>query len=79
MFYVYVINSLLRNYIYVGLTNNIERRLNQHNNGENKTTRPYSPFELILTEQFQTRKEARVREKYFKSGIGKEHIKAIMK
>ena len=79
MFYVYVIKSLSRNYIYVGLTNNVQRRLKQHNNGENKTTKAYSPFELILSEEFQTRKEAREREKYFKSGVGKEHIKSLLK
>ena len=79
MFYVYVIKSLSRNYIYVGLTNNVQRRLRQHNNGENKTTKAYSPFELILSEEFQTRKEAREREKYFKSGVGKEHIKSLLK
>ena len=79
MFYVYVIKSLSRNYIYVGLTNNVQRRLKQHNNGENKTTKAYSPVELILSEEFQTRKEAREREKYFKSGVGKEHIKSLLK
>lgn len=70
MFFVYAINSITRNYIYVGLTNNLERRLREHNSGSNKTTKPYIPFELIITESFNTRIEARVREKYLKSGIG---------
>jgi putative endonuclease len=75
MFIVYAISSISRNYIYVGLTDNIERRLSEHNNGYNKTTKPYTPFRLIVTESFPTRIEARAREKYLKSGIGKEYLK----
>ena len=75
MFYVYAIKSLARNYIYVGITNNIERRLAEHNNGKNRSTKAYKPFVLIYTEQFLTRMEARIREKYLKSGAGKEFLK----
>jgi len=57
------------------LTNNIERRFGQHQKGKEKTTVPYRPFEIILTEEYLTRSEARKREKYLKSGIGKEWIK----
>ena len=77
VFFVYAIKSLNRNYIYVGLTDNIERRVNQHNSGRSKTTKPYLPFKLILTEQYPTRSAARVREKYLKSGIGKEYLKTL--
>ena len=71
MYYLYAISSTKRNYIYVGITSNIERRLNQHNSGYNKTTKSYRPFELIYQEELGTRIEARKREKYFKSGIDK--------
>jgi len=47
--YVYAIKSLTRSYIYVCKSNNVERRLKQHNNGENKSTKPYAPFVLILS------------------------------
>jgi putative endonuclease len=79
MYYVYVIRSLSRNYIYVGMTNNLKRRIGQHNKGENKTTKPYAPFDLILTEEYITREEARKKEKYYKSGIGKEYLKTLLK
>ncbi len=59
MFYVYAIRSLVRNYIYVGLTNNVERRLKEHNQGENRSTKAYRPFVLILREVFTNRVEAR--------------------
>ena len=63
----------------MGLSDNVERRLSEHNNGYNKTTKPYIPFRLIVTESFPTRIEARVREKYLKSGIGKEYLKNKLK
>jgi len=77
MYYVYAIKSLSKNYIYVGMTNNIERRLKEHNNGENRSTKAFKPFVLIMKEEFETRVEARRSEKYLKSGIGKEFLKSI--
>jgi len=79
MYVVYAIKSLNRNYLYVGLTDNLERRLNQHNNGYNRTTKAYKPFELIYSEELETRPEARVREKFLKSGCGKEFLKSLIK
>ena len=49
----------------------------RHNNGYEKTTKPYTPFKLIYSEKVETRIEARKREKYLKSGIGKEFLKSI--
>jgi putative endonuclease len=63
MYFVSAIKSKERNYIYVGLTDNIERRFLEHQKGQNKTTKPYLPFDLTLIESFDTRPEARVREK----------------
>ena len=59
----------------MGLTNDVDRRLDEHQSGKNKTTKPYRPFSLIHVESFPTRKEARTREIYLKSGSGKEWIK----
>jgi len=67
MYYCYVIKSKLRNYIYVGITSNLERRIAEHNQGKNKTTKSYAKFDLITTESYNTRLEARIREKWFKS------------
>ncbi|MAO64851.1 MAG: endonuclease [Balneola sp.] len=77
MFYVYAISSIDRNYIYVGLTSNLEQRVSYHPKGYEKTTKPYAPFHLIYSETFQTRKEARNKEKYLKSGSGKEFLKSL--
>src|SRR6188472_3694833 len=77
MYTVYALKSISRTYIYVGLTDNLTRRFNQHQEGKNKTTKPYRPFRLILSEPFETRIEARSREIYLKSGIGKEFLKTL--
>jgi putative endonuclease len=77
MWFVYAIESLTHNYIYVGLTSNVDRRVRQHNEGRERTTRPYCPFRLILCEAYATRMEARKREVYLKSGIGKEFLKTV--
>jgi putative endonuclease len=61
----------------VGLTDNVERRFGEHQNGKNKTTKPYSPFKIILVEQLTSRNEARKREIFLKSGIGKEFLKSL--
>ncbi|MEM9327860.1 MAG: GIY-YIG nuclease family protein [Bacteroidota bacterium] len=74
--YVYAISSTTRSYIYVGMSDNLRRRLEQHNAGKNRTTKPYLPFVLIWVEEFPSRSEARKREKYLKSGVGKEFLKA---
>ena len=76
MFYVYAISSLQRTYIYVGITNNFDRRIDEHQKGYNKTTRAYRTFRVILVEKYETRQGARKREKYLKSGVGKEFLKS---
>ena len=61
------------------MTNDLERRVKQHNNGINKTTKPYRPFEILLVDAYSNRSDARNREKFLKSGIGKENLKSLLK
>ena len=77
MFTVYVLQSRKRKYCYVGLTENLDRRVAQHEGGKERTTRPYRPFDLIHIEMFTTRPEARKREKYLKLGSEKEWLKHL--
>jgi putative endonuclease len=72
---VYAIKSSLKERIYVGFTGNLENRLNEHNKGKTKSTKGYRPWKLIYQEIVETREEARRREKYLKSGCGKEFLK----
>jgi putative endonuclease len=75
MYYVYVLYSEKFNRYYTGFTENIERRLTEHNTDKTKSTRSYKPWKLIFSEECKTRLEARNREKYYKSGVGREKIK----
>ena len=75
MFFVYVIRSSVNGHFYVGMTEDVEARLHRHNRGENKSKKAHKPWSLFFFESFETRIEARNREVYLKSGIGKEFIK----
>lgn len=79
MIYVYAISSVNSNYIYVGMTINLEERFKRHNTGREKTTKPYLPYKIIYTEAHSERKEARVRKKYWKSEVAKEQLRKIRK
>ena len=75
MYFVYVLRSLKRGKLYYGQTKDINSRLKQHNSGKTKSTRSGIPYLLVFYEICTTREKARLREKYFKSGIGWEYIK----
>jgi len=77
MYTVYTLKSKIKKYIYVGMTQNLDQRIRRHNNGYEKTTKPYKPFKLIHREVYPSRIEARKREKYLKSGVGKEFLKTL--
>jgi len=75
IYYVYVLLSERDGNIYIGITNDLERRLKQHNRGGNLSTKYRTPLKLIQKEQYKNRIEARQREKFLKSGCGREWIK----
>ncbi|TAF79015.1 MAG: GIY-YIG nuclease family protein [Sphingobacteriales bacterium] len=77
MYTVYAICSKIDLRIYVGFTDNILRRLLEHNSGKTKSTKGYIPWVLIYSEQVTQRQEARNREIYLKGGSGKEFLKSI--
>jgi putative endonuclease len=77
MYFVYAIRSLVDGRIYVGMTNDVAKRLSEHNAGKTKSTKGYTPWQLIYTESLPLHTQARVREKYLKSGVGKEFLKAM--
>ncbi len=63
--------------MYIGMTGNLEERLKRHNNGRERTTKPYKPSKLLYSEVCNNRMEARIREKYWKSGVGKEQLRKL--
>lgn len=62
------------NYRYVGQTNNLHKRLEEHNFGKTKSTKFIKPFILEYFEEFKTRLEAIRRERFLKSGKGREWL-----
>jgi putative endonuclease len=77
-FVVYVLYSKVHNRTYVGYTSNLIERFKSHNILSSKGfTVKYRPWIVIHVEFFKTKSEAMKREKYFKSGVGREYIKEI--
>ena len=77
-FYVYAIKSKKDKRVYVGLSHDVEERLHYHNSGAVFSTKGFVPWILIYKEKVGSLKFAREREKYFKTGSGKEFLKNIV-
>ena len=77
MFYVYILQSLKNGQVYKGFTSSLNRRLDEHMKGKCLTTKKLLPLELIHVEICDNRLEARILEKFLKSGYGREIIKEI--
>jgi putative endonuclease len=78
MITVYVIKSLNKNFRYVGITNNLKKRLLQHSSGQTRSTKSYIPFKLIHTEEYDNYGQAREREKFLKSGVGRKYLDSLI-
>jgi putative endonuclease len=66
MYYVYIIKSLSKGIYYKGVTENFERRLEQHNLGLSTYTSNAIPWELVYLEVHETKRAALIREKKLK-------------
>ncbi|MEK9156416.1 MAG: GIY-YIG nuclease family protein [Patescibacteria group bacterium] len=78
MYQVYILQSRKNGRYYTGSTNNLKRRLAEHNSGRSEYTKPTKPFDLVYSEVFETRTQAVQRERYFKTGKGREELKNII-
>lgn len=78
MFYVYVLKSLSNGDLYKGYTNDLKRRVQEHNQGVTKTTKTGGPWELIYYEAFISEKAARHEELFLKSGAGRDRLRYIL-
>lgn len=75
MFFTYVLRSKADNKLYIGFTNDLKRRVIEHNSGEVKSTVLRRPFELVYYEACLLKDKAIQREKYFKTGFGRAFLK----
>jgi putative endonuclease len=78
MFYVYVLQSERTEHLHTGFTAGLEQRVGQHNAGITKSTRNRGPWKLVYQEQFDSRAEAMRRDKFLKSGKGREQIAELI-
>ncbi len=76
--YVYVIESIPFNFRYIGMSKNVVDRLKLHNYGKVKSTKARKPYKLIYYEFAGNRQNARILEKYYKSGAGRRKIQRMI-
>jgi putative endonuclease len=74
MFYVYVLRSKQTGRRYIGSCEDIDDRLRRHNAGESKATKHGIPWVLVHAEKFLTRPAAVARERYYKTGRGRDEL-----
>jgi len=79
MFYVYILQTKYNDELYVGCTNNLQKRLQEHNSGKVKSTKAKIPYKLIHYEAFINKKDSFQREQFLKTGWGKRFIKKNLK
>lgn len=78
MYTLYILHSESFDRFYVGYTNNLDRRLCEHNRIKGKYTDAGIPWILVYTETFDTKKEAMDREKYIKSRKSKKYLMELI-
>jgi putative endonuclease len=77
MFHVYVLKSTKTNRRYVGSCQDVDARLRRHNAGDTKSTRYGIPWRIVYREDFSTRLQSLQRERYFKTGRGRDELDAM--
>jgi putative endonuclease len=78
MFYVYILQSQKDDELYTGCTTNLTKRLKDHNEGLVYSTKSKRPYKLIHYEFFLNKKDAFVREKWLKTGWGRNQVKKML-
>ena len=79
MWYTYILLSKKVQHWYIGSTKDLRKRILRHNSGRNKSTKYGVPWKLIYCEACLNKEDARAREKYLKSGMGRRYLKNRLK
>ncbi len=75
MYYTYVLKSVKDEKLYIGFTDDLNKRFSEHNDGQVISTRDRRPFKLVYYEVCNNKYKALNREKYFKTGFGRKFLK----
>jgi len=78
-FYVYILHNYQKNFIYIGFTEDLAKRVKYHNSGNVKSTKPYLPLKLIHYEAYVVKSDAKRREKYLKTNRGRTTLMTMLK
>jgi putative endonuclease len=82
MFYLYILQSETSGRYYIGQTDNLDRRLAEHNNPlytSSKTTKRFrGPWKLVYSERYETRSEAIIRERQIKAWKSRKAINTLI-
>ncbi len=78
-FYVYILQSLKDKKRYIGYTNDLKRRLEEHNSGKNISTKHRTPLKLVYYEACLNQEDAKRREQYFKVTGGRRFLAKRLK
>lgn len=78
-FYVYVLMSLKKNELYIGVTTDLGNRVKEHNQGLNRSTKAFGPWMLIYYEACINETDAKRRERYLKTNQGGRLLKRRLK
>ncbi|UCB57260.1 MAG: GIY-YIG nuclease family protein [Candidatus Omnitrophota bacterium] len=79
MYYVYLLISTKDNNQYIGFTEDIDKRLKEHNAGKVVSTKNRRPLKLIYFEAYLDKRDAQGREQFLKSGAGKRFLRKQLK
>jgi putative endonuclease len=78
MAFVYVLRSRKTGHCYTGATLNLQARLEQHNSDQSISTKHRGPWDLVHQEEYATLADALVRERFLKTGKGRDELKRLL-
>jgi len=78
MYYTYILKSKVKDTYYIGSCSNLNLRLERHNSGNSRSTKAFSPWEIVYFEEFENKKDAMKREYYIKRQKSKKYIENLI-
>ena len=78
MYFLYILQSLKSKQFYIGSSSDVQKRLQAHNRGSNKSTKPYRPWTVVYIEELRDKSSAEKREWFLKHPAGYLEKKRIV-
>lgn len=78
MFGVYIIRSRKDGSLYTGYSSDVKKRFSEHQKGQVYSTADKRPLEILFCELYKNKEDALKRERFFKTGWGRNYIKKIL-